>query len=156
MAKIGESTELTDLLVQYSSNNAEENNAWDPELKLLEFAEIIQKEDAEINLQKLKGFTKEQLKEIQKELYTFTSIFKKRIKEKGEEALELIKSKNLNDAHFNYTTTGPQNVFRKWAYFDFKEVEELIGARLPDAVARNKWNNNKKMRSMKVKKKFNM
>ena len=84
MAKIGESAELTDLLVQYSSNNAEENNAWDPELKLLEFAEIIQKEDAEINLQKLKGFTKEQLKEIQKELYTFISIFKKRIKEKGE------------------------------------------------------------------------
>ncbi len=144
MAKIGESTELTDLLVQYSSNNAEENNAWDPELKLLEFAEIIQKEDAEINLQKLRGFTKEQLKEIQKELYTFTSTFKKRIKEKGEEALELIKSKNLSDANFNYgAASGPQNAFKKWANFSFKEISELAGARLKDALAKNKWNSNK-------------
>jgi len=143
MAKIGESTELTDLLVKYSSDNAEENNAWDPEKKLLEFSEIIQKEDAEINLRKLKQFSGDELKKIQKELHAFISSFKKHVKEKGEEALQLIKSKNITDAQFNYTGTGPQNVFRKWADFLYKEISELTGARLKDAVAKNKWNNNK-------------
>ncbi|HWY12857.1 MAG TPA: UvrD-helicase domain-containing protein [Bacteroidia bacterium] len=143
MSKIGESAELTELLIQYSSNNARDNTAWDPELKLLEFAEIIQKENAEANLLKLKDYSKDQLKEIQKKLFVFTSGFKNHLKQKGEEALKLIKSKNLNDNHFNYTITGPQNVFRKWTYFDFKDIDELIGARLRDTVARNKWNNNK-------------
>lgn len=143
MSKIGDSSELTDLLIKYSSDNAEENNAWDPEVKLLEFAEIIQKEDAELNLKKLKSYSQEQLKDIQKELHTFTSGFKKRVKEKGEEALQLIRSKNLKDAQFNYGSTGPQNVFRKWANFDFDKIAELTGARLKDAVAKNKWNNNK-------------
>ncbi len=143
MSKIGESAELTDLLIQYSSNNAVDNTDWDPEKKLLEFAEIIQKENAEANLLKLKDISKEQLKEIQKKLFVYTSGFKKRLKEKGEEALELIKSKNLNDAHFNYQKTGPQNVFNKWVNFEFDSIADLIGARLPEAVAKNKWHNNK-------------
>jgi ATP-dependent exoDNAse (exonuclease V) beta subunit len=143
MAKIGESQELTDLLVQYSSNNAEENNAWDPEKKLLEFAEIIQKEDAEVNLLKLKSYSKDQLKEIQKELYSFTSQLKKRIKEKGEEALQLIKSKNLNDEHFNYIKIGPQSTFKKWANFNNEKLSETIGAHIRNAIAKNKWGNNK-------------
>src|SRR6185503_19549398 len=86
MAKIGDSAELTDLLIQYSSSNAENNNNWDPEYNLQEFSKIIQKEDAELYLQKLKNFSKEQLKEIQKQLYAYTTAFKKRIREKGEEA----------------------------------------------------------------------
>ena len=143
MAKIGDSAELTELLIQYSTNNAEENNAWDPEIILLEFAELIQKEDAELNLQKLKDFNKEKLKEIQKNLFAYTSGFKKRVKEKGEEALQLIRSKNLSDANFNYGNNGPQNVFRKWADFNFDKIADLTGTRLRDAVTKNKWNNNK-------------
>jgi ATP-dependent exoDNAse (exonuclease V) beta subunit len=143
MAKIGDSQELTDLLIQYSSHNAEENNAWDPEKKLLEFAEIIQKEDAEVNLQKLKSFSKEHLKEIQKQLYTFTSVFKKRIREKGEEALQLIKSKNLKDDHFYYAKSGPQGTFKKWAVFNNESIMETIGARTREAAAKNKWGNSK-------------
>ena len=73
MAKIGENKELTELLVQYSANNAQENNSWDPELKLIEFTELIQKEDAAINLSKLKNYNKEQLKLIQKNLRAFVT-----------------------------------------------------------------------------------
>lgn len=143
MSKIGDSEGLTDLLIQYSSNNAEENNAWDPERKLLEFTEIIQKEDAEKYLQKLKTYTGDELKGIQKQLYAFTSAFKKKVKEKGEEAIRLIRDKNLKDENFNYGNTGPQNVFKKWVDFNYKDFSELTGARLKDAVTKNKWNNNK-------------
>lgn len=143
MAKIGESEELTELLIQYSSSNAEENNNWDPEYKLQEFSEIIQKEDSEIYLQKLKAYSKEELKDIRKQLYAFTTSFKNRVKQKGEEALQLIKSKSLRDENFNYGNTGPQNTFKKWASFTYKDFNELTGSRIKDAVARGKWNSSK-------------
>jgi ATP-dependent exoDNAse (exonuclease V) beta subunit len=143
MAKIGDSEELTELLIQYSSSNAEENNNWDPEYKLQEFSEIIQKEDSENYLKKLKNYSKEDLKEIQKQLYAFTTAFKNRVKQKGEEAFQLIRSKNLKDENFNYGNTGPQNVFKKWIDFSYKDFSELTGTRLRDAISKNKWNNNK-------------
>lgn len=143
MAKIGDNPELTDLLVKYSANNAQENNAWDPEKKLLEFVEIIQKEDAEQNLQRLKSFDKEQLEKIQKELYSFTSSFKRQIREKGEEALQLIKGQQLNDTHFNYIKAGPQSTFKKWALFNNENITETIGTRIREASTKSKWGNSK-------------
>lgn len=143
MAKIGDSPELTDLLIKYSSNNAEENNTWDPEIRLLEFAEIIQKEDAELNLQKLKQFSADELKNIQKDLYAFTSSFKKHVKEKGEEALQLIKSKNLKDENFTNLSKGPQNTFKKWSAYNNESIIDTIGAYIRKAIANGKWANNK-------------
>ncbi len=110
---------------------------------MLEFAEIIQKEDAEINLQKLKSFSKEQLKEIQKQLFVYTTTFKKQIREKGEEALQLIKNKNLKDENFYYSDKGPTGTFKKWAYYTNEKIKDTIGAHIRTAIAKNKWNNSK-------------
>lgn len=143
MSKIGENEELTNLLIQYSSNNAEENNAWDPEKKLLEFVDLIQKEDAGKFLEKLKRHSTDELREIQSQLHLFVSGFRKKLKDNGEEAIRLIRNQHLKDENFIYGNTGPQNVFKKWVDFNYKEFTELTGARLKEAVDKNKWNSSK-------------
>jgi ATP-dependent exoDNAse (exonuclease V) beta subunit len=143
MSKIGESAELTELLVKYSQGNAEDNSNWDPEYKLQEFTGIIQKEDAEKFLKQIKSYSKEQLRTIQKELSAFTFSFKNVVKKAGEEALQLIKEKNLKDVHFSYGKSGSYGVFVKWADFDFEKISELTGTRLIEAVNKNKWTGGK-------------
>lgn len=143
MSKIGESAELTELLVKYSQGNAEDNSNWDPEYKLLEFAGIMQKEDAEKYLSQIKKYSKEQLKEIQKTLSAFTSQFRSAVKKAGEEAMQLINSKNLKAEHFSYGKAGAYNVLRKWADFEFDKISELTGTRLVEAVNKNKWTGGK-------------
>jgi len=143
LAKIGELPELTDLLIQYSSNNAQDNVAWDPELKLIEFSDLIQKENAQANLSKLKNYSKEELKNIQVKLRAFISDFKNSINKAGEESLRLIKSKHLTEANFSYGKTGAISSLRKWAEFSKDKTEDLIGKRLEEVLIKNSWASNK-------------
>jgi ATP-dependent exoDNAse (exonuclease V) beta subunit len=143
MSKIGESAELTELLVKYSQGNAEDNSNWDPEYKLQEFAGIMQKEDAEHFLNLIRAYSKEQLNAIQKDLTAFTFSFKSTVKKAGEAALKIIKEKNLKDIHFSYGKSGAYGVFVKWADFDFDKISELTGTRLIEAVNKNKWTGGK-------------
>lgn len=142
LSKIGEDTALTNLLVQYASNNASENTSWDPESKLIEFINLLQKENADAYLQKLKILSTDELKAFQKKLYAHTSSFKKNIKEAGKKGVELIKKNKLNDKHFHYTKSGPHRIFFKWAKISNEKTGDLISSRITEAIANNKWGNN--------------
>lgn len=142
LAKIGEQPELTELLLQYTSNNALDNISWDPELKLIEFSDLIQKENAAENLSKLKNYNSEELKNIQIKLRRFLSGFKNTIKKAGNETLGLIKSRNLNETNFSYGKTGAFSSFKKWSEFSNKKPDTNIGRRLEEALNKNKWSSN--------------
>ncbi len=141
MSKIGENPELTDLLLQYVSNNANENSSWDPESKLLEFTSLLQKENAESNLLKLNQFDSKELKEIQSKTFAFIQEFKNTLKIAGNKALKLIEDKKLCDEHFIYGKTGPQRVFYKWSNISSEKSADLISSRTQETISKNKWEN---------------
>lgn len=142
IAKVGQNPELTDLLVKYVTSNAEDNNGWDPESKLTEFSSLMQKEDAELNLDKLKKLNTQELKAFQKEINEFIQAFKAVLKEAGIKAVRIIEENHLTDNNFTYSKTGPQRIFYKWKNVTNEKHSDLISKRTLEAIAKNKWANN--------------
>lgn len=140
-SKIGENKDMTELLVNFSVKNADDNASWDPEPQLQKISKELKKEDAELYLNKLKTLDNNQFKKIHKTISSFTYNLKKYVKSQGEKAINLIKSKHLTDANFHYGTSGPQSSFKKWADFNESDLTKLIGARLNDALSTNNWKN---------------
>lgn len=143
LSKIGENEELTKLLIRYSSENAADNSSWDPQARLMEFTNLIQKEDAVINIEKLKDFSSEELKKVQSKVSAYLTEFSTIIKGAGNKGVQLIKSNKLRPSDFNYGNTGPQKIFFKWASFKKDKIEKIISGRTLDAIEKNKWHNNK-------------
>ncbi len=150
LSKIGDDKELTELLINFSVHNAGENTGWDPEPQLFDFTSVFKKEDADTHLQKLSSLSKEQLQNVHKTIVAFTKEFKNTIKLAGVKALDLIHQHHLNDNHFTYGKTGPQNIFKKWAQLNFDSYDDLVGKRFSDAVQNNKWQSNKNNTSHKA------
>ncbi|MBN8692791.1 MAG: UvrD-helicase domain-containing protein [Bacteroidetes bacterium] len=143
LSKIGENDELTKLLIRYSSENAADNSSWDPQARLLEFTNLIQKEDAGINIEKLKDFSSDELNKVQVKVSTYLSEFTKKINEAGNAGIHLIKTNKLQTSNFNYGNTGPQKIFYKWAAFKKNKIEDILSKRTVDAIEKNKWHNDK-------------
>jgi hypothetical protein len=68
----------------------------------------------------------EELKSTHKTLKQKISEFQSFLKEKGQKGLELIRSKNLKDSNFHFTSNGPQNIFKKCADLEFESLEKEI------------------------------
>lgn len=143
LSKIGQNEELTKLLIRYSSENAADNASWDPQTRLLEFTNLIQKEDAGMNIEKLKKFSPEELQKIELKVSAFISEFSKAITLAGNSGLQLIKSHKLQASDFHFGNAGPQKIFYKWAYFKKGKIEEIISKRTKEAIEKNKWQNDK-------------
>lgn len=141
IAKVGENPELTELLVKYATSNAEDNNGWDPESKLAEFSNLMQKEDAEINLDKLKKLNQQELQAFQEEINEFIKSFKAIVKEAGAKAVRLIEENNLTDNNFWYTKAGPHRVFYKWKSISNEKYSDLLSKRVLEAITKDKWQN---------------
>lgn len=150
LSKIGDDKELTDLLINFSVNNAGENMAWDPEPQLFNFTSVFKKEDAETHLNKLGSLSKDQLQKVHEKINAFLKEFRNTIKLSGNKAIDLIRQKQLNDSNFNYTVSGPQNTFKKWADLSFEKLDDLAGKRFLDAVQNNKWQNKNNDASQKA------
>ena len=142
MSKIGENQELTELLMQYVTNNASENSSWDPESKLLGFTNLLQKENAEINRTKLNQFNTSELKEFQSKTFAFLQEFKNTLKLAGSKAVKLIEENNLSDRNFNYGKTGPHRVFYKWLNISSEKSNDLVSNRTLESISKNKWESN--------------
>ena len=143
ISKIGDDKELTELLKDFSVNNATDNNSWDPEPQIFKFTNTLEKEDSAIHLDKLKKLSKEELKEIHTTLIEFNAEFKTIIKQAGTEAILLIKQKNLNDSNFHSASRGPQNFFKKCSAFEIGALDDLVNKTLENAVNNNKWQGSK-------------
>jgi ATP-dependent exoDNAse (exonuclease V) beta subunit len=141
IAKVGENENLTELLKDFSVNNAGADSSWDPEPGLLTFTSALKKEDAHIYIEKLQKMNAEELKSTHKILKQKITGFQSFLKEKGQEGLDLIKSKHLTDSNFHYASSGPQNLFKRSADLDIDSLDKFIGSRIQDALKSGKWAN---------------
>ncbi|MGZ3921937.1 MAG: UvrD-helicase domain-containing protein [Bacteroidia bacterium] len=137
-AKLGEDEYLTQLLKSYSFNKASDNSSWDPEQQILDFVKLLQKENAEGYLEQLNKFNAAELEEFRKEFYQYISSYNSFLKERANEALEIIKQYNLTVGDFWHGKNGPLIFFYK-ALDNSIKIEDLVGSRLTEALSKNKW-----------------
>jgi ATP-dependent exoDNAse (exonuclease V) beta subunit len=139
ISKVGENKNLTQLLQDFSINNAGGDSSWDPEPGLLNFTSALKKEDAHVYIEKLQKMDAEELRSTHKTLKQKISEFQTYLKEKGQKGIELIRAKNLKDSNFHFGATGPQNIFKRCAELEFESLEKLIGNRIYEAITSGKW-----------------
>lgn len=137
-ALVGEDEFLTRLLKNYSFNKAEENAAWDPEKQILDFVKLLQKENADEYLEKLKNFSSQELEAFRKQFIDFIKTFREELKQKSAEALFIAKQNNLSEKDLWYGKSGPFNFFNKCSE-GVVEEEDITGKRLQEAMSNNRW-----------------
>jgi ATP-dependent exoDNAse (exonuclease V) beta subunit len=135
---IGEDEFLTRLLKNYSFNKAEENAFWDPEKQILDFVKLLQKENADEYLDKLKTFSSDELENFRKQFIDFTKAFKDDLKQKASAAFVIYKDNNLTEKDLWYEKAGPFNFFNK-CFEGSVEEEDISGNRLQKAMSSHKW-----------------
>jgi ATP-dependent exoDNAse (exonuclease V) beta subunit len=141
-SKIGEDEYVSKLLKEYALTKAEDNASWDPELQIQEFAKLLQKEDSNNYIEKLKQYNADELELFRKQFLDFTRHYKSTLKTEGEKAIALIHENKLNDTDFYYKASGPQGFFKK-CIDGTVAIENTEKGRVVDAIATNKWANDK-------------
>jgi ATP-dependent exoDNAse (exonuclease V) beta subunit len=147
--QIGEDEYVSKLLKEFVLNKAEENSSWDPEKAIKEFAKLLQKENSDSYLQKLKHFSPQELEEIRKELFAYISYYNAHLKTNGQKAVDLISKNGLSDNDFTYKAAGPQSFFKK-CVSQSVEIETTIKGRTIDAIEKNAWANKETPNKNKV------
>jgi ATP-dependent exoDNAse (exonuclease V) beta subunit len=139
--KIGEDEYVSNLLKEYALNKAQDNSGWDPAQQIQEFVKLLQKENSENYLEQLKHFSVSELETFRKQFIDFTRYYKSTLRTEAQKAIELIRNNHLSDDDFTYKKSGPQSFFRKCAGLSVS-IEDISGARLRDAIEKNKWSGN--------------
>lgn len=147
--QIGEDEYVSKLLKEFVLNKAEENASWDPEKAIKEFAKLLQKENSDSYLQKLKHFSPQELEEIRKELFGYISYYNSHLKTEGQKAIDLISKNGLSDNDFSYKVSGPQSFFKKCANQNV-DIETTVKGRTIDAIEKNAWANKETPNKNKV------
>ncbi len=136
--KIGEDEYISKLLKEYVLTKAEDNAGWDPEKHIKEFANLLQKEDSDVYIQKLKQFDTNQLEDIRKELIAFISFYKNELKLLAAKALNLIDTNGLAKHDFYYKGEGTISFFYK-CFNTVVTLDDTNGSRIQNAIIENKW-----------------
>lgn len=148
ISQIGEDEYTSKLLKEFVLTKAEENTSWDPEKKIKEFSKLLQKENSNEYILKLKNLTKEDLETVRKDLFAFINSYTTFVKAEANKAINLISSNNLNDNDFNYKTSGPQNFFKKCSNRTVSITDIQDNSRIIEAVEKNKWSGNSDKKSI--------
>jgi ATP-dependent exoDNAse (exonuclease V) beta subunit len=112
-SKVGEDAYISKLLTEYALSKAQDNTAWDPQVQIQEFSELLLKENSEAYRDKLKQFSSDELEGFRRDFSNFIKEYQTQVSEPAEEALQLIKQANLKDEDFVQKSKGPQNFFKK-------------------------------------------
>jgi ATP-dependent exoDNAse (exonuclease V) beta subunit len=133
--EIGNDKAITDLLKEFVLNNLDDEQSWDPEKSMQEFAKLLQKESSVQHVKGLASLDEETRTKLKEKLHKETKAYRDTIKQKGQQALDLIEKQGLSDDDFNYKKSGPQGFFRKCAAFELDENN----SRIIEAIEKNKW-----------------
>ncbi len=133
--EIGKDKAITDLLKEFVLNNLDDEQSWDPEKSMQEFARLLQKESSVQHVKGLASLDDEKRTKLKEKLYNELKIYRNTIKQKGQQAIDLIEKQGLTDDDFNYKKSGPQSFFRKCATFELEDST----SRISEAVEKNKW-----------------
>lgn len=135
--EIGSDKEITSLLKEFALNNIDDEQNWDPETSMQEFAKILQQENSIEHIHHLSSLSEEELNKMKLTLQSKLKSFKQFIVSEGNKALDLIRSKQLTDADFINKARGPQNFFNKCVAFSIDQSD--INSTLLKAIESGKW-----------------
>jgi ATP-dependent exoDNAse (exonuclease V) beta subunit len=115
ISKIGEDEQLTNILVEFAEAKAEEEKSWHIEKDLNELARELLKEEGALHIAKLKGLGIPEFISIRKKMQEALLAFERNLSAKGEEAVALIKSKQLDHNVFFQKGSGVYKYFENIA-----------------------------------------
>ncbi|WP_456379487.1 UvrD-helicase domain-containing protein [Lutibacter sp.] len=138
ISKIGDTKELTDLLVSYSIQKLEDDKAWDISKELKTFAKIILNENHVKNLKELKNVTVEEFKLLKEKLQQENKQIEAQFVAIGNAGLKIIRESGVEISDFSYTGELPKH-FIKLTKFKYLKPEELkFDGRLNKTIEENK------------------
>jgi ATP-dependent exoDNAse (exonuclease V) beta subunit len=98
--QIGRNPELTKLMLNYAQSNLAEDKTWNFSEQLFNFSDEVFKESAIHGIEKLKEVSTEGFLEIQKHLAKAIKLYENQLSQIAKEAVDLAKSKNLDQDDF--------------------------------------------------------
>ena len=131
ISKIGSDKDLTNVLIDFSLEKADDDKSWDITHDLKEFAKILLNENDIKHLKKLENKTVQDFTDLKQQLQKSNKIIENRFSEIGNKGLEIISSKDLEHNDF-YRSMLP-NHFKNLAhnlvkatFFDQNKLRERI------------------------------
>lgn len=137
-SKVGEDEYISKLLIEFALTKAKDNAAWDPQLQIEEFSNLLVKENADVYLEKLKQFSSNELEEFRTQFISFIQHYKSTLKLDAVKALKLIETSKIKDEDFIQKSRGPQTFFKK-CYENKIDSETTKNATLLEALESNVW-----------------
>ena len=95
ISRIGNNKELTNVLIDYSLQKADDDKSWDISRDLSNFSKVLLNEEDNLHFRKLSQKTLEDFKVLAKKLKKHQKKIELRSKEIGKEALEIMNTMNL-------------------------------------------------------------
>ncbi|MBK6523192.1 MAG: hypothetical protein IPG08_13185 [Sphingobacteriaceae bacterium] len=126
ISEIGNDSSITFLLKEFALNNLDDEQNWDPEKSMQEFAKLLQKENSVEHVKHLVSLNETELTAMKDKLNEKLKAYKNFVQLKGKEALNLIHKQGLSDDDFAYKKSGPQAFFRKCADFELDDNNSRI------------------------------
>lgn len=138
ISKIGDTKELTDLLVSYSIQKLEDDKAWDISKELKTFAKIILNENHAKYLKELKNVTVEEFKILKDKLQKENEQIEAQFVAIGNAGLKIIEESGIEISDFSHTGELPKH-FIKLTKFKYLKTEDLkFEGRLNKTIEENK------------------
>ena len=103
ISKIGESKELTDVLVNYAIQKLDDDKSWDISLDLKNFAKLILNENDAKHLKSLHEISMDEFKNLKDQLQKENKKIVENFESIGEEGLELINNTGVTHKDFYYS-----------------------------------------------------
>ena len=100
ISKIGVDEKLTQVLIEYAIDKSDDDKSWDISRSLAEFSKILLNEDDTTYFRRLSDKSLEDFKSLQKKLIFLQKELITKMRFLGEDALQMINSKQLNSNDF--------------------------------------------------------
>lgn len=135
LADVGKNEQLTQVLVKFVRERAEEDESWQIDRDLQSFADNLFNEDAIDFLKPAGEFSADNLDSLRKKLTQFLFDYKEEIVNLATDAMKLIEAHGIDPDLFSRGNTGIYNYFKKLSQGFIKtEVNSYVAKTINDGV----------------------
>ncbi|APG65713.1 DNA helicase UvrD [Tenacibaculum todarodis] len=123
ISKIGTDKKLTETLIEFSLDKADDDKSWDVSKELYEFARILLNEDDNLHFRELADKSLEDFTSLKIKLQKLNTQIEKEFKDFGDNVLEFIENKGLLTTDFSYQDYP--NHFKKYQNLRFLKTTDI-------------------------------
>jgi len=120
ISKIGKNTKITNILLLFALFKWKQEQTWDVSFALNNIAKMLTKEDAVIEIEKIKSHSLNDFLELHKKLIKDITSFEKKVIEIGKLGIESLKKYNIPETVFSYKDYP--NFLKKLINKNFKTI----------------------------------